>query len=111
VFLIELQYLQNNPGGTRISLGRVCRHDTISFFWLGDLAPHHFRRGPGAMSDREEAPSVSHRLVMMTSRYSLGTTRLPSLERFMRTINACRSLCSSCCFVGSSAANAFSTGP
>ena len=32
-------------------------------------------------------------------------------ERFIRTIRACKSLCSSSCLAGSSAANAFSTGP
>ena len=77
----------------------ICAWDVTS--GAGRMAPLRILLGQRAFQ----------RLVMTTSRYSLGTTMVPSPARFMRTISACRSLCSSSCFAGSSAANAFSTGP
>ena len=97
------------------ALSRVCARDlnhighrNAFLFWIG--------RQSAGQANRPRwnvwlGRATLHRLVMTTSRYSLGTTMVPSPERFMRTISACRSLCSSSCFAGSRAANAFSTGP
>ena len=50
-------------------------------------------------------------LVITTSRYSLGTTIVPSLAMLKRAMRFTRSSCSVACAGGSRAANAFSTGP
>ena len=49
--------------------------------------------------------------VITISRYSLGTTMVPSPERLNRSINAMRSRWSAACAAGSSAAKVLSTGP
>jgi hypothetical protein len=53
----------------------------------------------------------THRFVMTTSRYSLGTTIVPSLALFIRAMRACRSSFRSLCLASSRAANALSIGP
>ena len=54
---------------------------------------------------------TTHRFVMTTSRYSLGTTIVPSLALFIRAMRACRSSFRSLCLASSRAANALSIGP
>jgi hypothetical protein len=54
---------------------------------------------------------ATHRFLMTTSRYSLGTTIVPSPALFIRAMRACRSSFRSLCLASSRAANAFSIGP
>jgi hypothetical protein len=61
--------------------------------------------------DLARGRGTSHRFVTTTSRYSLGTTMVPSSALFMREMRACRSSVRPRCLASSSAANALSIGP
>src|SRR6476619_5943169 len=52
-----------------------------------------------------------HRFMMTTSRYSLGTTMVPSSALFMRPMRSKRSFSNAFCFRISRAANALRVGP
>src|SRR6266849_6553274 len=54
---------------------------------------------------------IDQRFVITTSRYSLGTTIVPSSARFIRPISASRSFLKPCWFASSRAAKALSVGP
>ena len=71
----------------------------------------------GARPGDREPPSPARlgnslqRRVITISRYSPGTTIVPSSDRLRRLISACMSLSSAACPAGCSAAKALSTGP
>src|SRR3981189_1701150 len=54
---------------------------------------------------------LDQRFVITISRYSLGTTIVPSSARFIRPISASRSFLKPCWFASSRAAKALSVGP
>ncbi len=64
-----------------------------------------------SMTDEFSLSPSRHRLMTTTSKYSLGTTMVPSSALFMLAIKASRSLRSPCCLAASRAANALSIGP
>ena len=97
VFLISPSW----PGLTRPSTSSLLgqQHDVVPGHRRAEATPSFGRLRPG-MTKRRCEEMQRHRFVITTSRYSLGTTMLPSPARFMRTISACRSLCSSSCLAG-----------